>query len=137
MSVETSIVGRRPLVVALLSIAAFAGLYGQEDDAARWYLSGYVKQLQNFNFFNASFPAPPTFTGTDTLLLDQFFHQRFNLEWSKGEHWRVQSGIRTRLFYGDVVKSNPLYGEQISAGSNDWIDLDECARRGVDPLRRL
>lgn len=115
----------------LLRLLLFIGLTNslvllraQEEHSSEWYLSGYVKQLQNFNFFNASFPAPPSFQGTDTLLLDQFFHNRINLEWSTGEHWRVKAGLRTRLFYGDIVKSNPFYAEQISAGSNDWLDLD-------------
>lgn len=98
--------------------------YGEVVPSNSFTVSGYVKQLQSFNFFNASFPAPPTFQGTDTLLLDNFFHHRLNMEWASGEHWRVKAGVRTRLFYGDVVKSNPLYAEQISAGSNDWLDLD-------------
>lgn len=94
-----------------------------KSNKSSWSFSGYVKQLQSFNFFNASFPAPPSFQGTDTLLLDNFFHHRLNIEWAKGEHWRVKAGLRTRLFYGDVVKSNPQYGEQISSGSNDWLNL--------------
>ena len=114
----------RALLVSIICSLGTGGLLAQDEPQSQWYLTGYVKQLQNFNFFNASFPAPPTFEGTDTLLLDQFFHQRFNIEWTRGQHWRIKSGIRTRLFYGDIVKSNPLYAEQISLGSNDWLDFD-------------
>jgi hypothetical protein len=104
-------------------LLAIPRLHAQEAPSA-WQLDGYIKQLQSFNFFNESFPAPPTFQGTDTLLLDNFFHHRLNVSWTPVANWQLKAGLRSRFFYGDAVKANPFYAEQISDGSNDWLDLD-------------
>lgn len=106
------------LVLAILAI----GARGQSD-TARVALNGYVKNLQSLYFFNGSFPDLRQFKLVDTVLQDNLLHWRLNFNWRMASHLNLNAGLRTRVFYGDLVKATPLYADQIDAGSNDWVDL--------------
>ncbi|MEZ4988106.1 MAG: hypothetical protein R2795_24270 [Saprospiraceae bacterium] len=112
------------LTTLLLLLLLVSFLPAQETvPPNRLVLSGYVKQLQSGNFFNASFPDLHRGVLVDTFLMDNLLHQRLNGTWIATEKWSIHGGFRTRLFYGEVVKANPIYGQQIDGGSNDWWDL--------------
>ncbi|RMF00813.1 MAG: hypothetical protein D6772_05790, partial [Bacteroidetes bacterium] len=129
----------RYLIIAfLLGLACLQA----QDDYPKLYLNGYVKQLQSGNFFNEAFPDLRQGKLVDTFLLDNFLHHRLNVDWQLGGGWSVQGGLRTRFFYGEVVKANPLYAEQIDQGSNDWLKassiwLDNNSLVGHSVIDRL
>jgi len=108
------------LIIALLTI--INNTQAQES-TSKLYLSGYVKQLQSVYFFNDAFPDLQTFMLVDTAFQQNIFHHRLNAEWVMNESWAVKAGLRTQLFYGDLVKTNPNYAQQADDGSNDWIKL--------------
>ncbi len=108
--------------LTLILLCVIITLQAQEKPQ-KLYLDGYVKQLQSLYFFNDAYPDLQTLTLVDTALSDNLFHHRLNAEYILNESWSLHGGLRNRLFYGDQTRSNPLYADQIDAGSNDWIDL--------------
>ncbi len=74
-------------------------------------VSGYVKYLNTSSFTNA-----------DDLLNDNLLHNRINLKAYLGNHFEIQAGIRNRAFYGETMKLNPLYAQQIDK-DNGIIDM--------------
>jgi hypothetical protein len=108
------------LIVLLLTTGTWLRA---QDGSPKLYLDGYVKQLQSGNFFNEAFPDLQQGKLVDTFLLDNFLHHRLNADWQLGGGWSVQAGLRTRFFYGEVVKASPFYAAQIDGESNDWLDL--------------
>ncbi|MFT4644796.1 MAG: hypothetical protein ACI8ZX_001203 [Planctomycetota bacterium] len=74
-------------------------------------ISGYVKYLNTTSF-----------TDADNLYNDNLIHNRINLKAYFGNHFEVEAGIRNRIFYGETMKLNPLYGAQLEE-DNGLIDL--------------
>ncbi|MCB0637411.1 MAG: hypothetical protein KDC54_12370 [Lewinella sp.] len=107
----------------LLLFLLFATIAHAQDTGAKLYLNGYVKNLQSLYFFNEAYPDLQTFELVDTVLQDNFVHQRLNADLTLGEHWTIHGGLRTRIFFGDLVRGTPGYAQQIDGGSNDWLDL--------------
>lgn len=107
-------------ILFLLIISARA-----QESTSKLYLSGYVKQLQSVYFFNDAFPNLLTLSLVDTALQQNIFHHRLNAEWAMNESWTIKAGLRTQLFYGDLVRSNPNFAQQTDAGSNDWIKMSK------------
>lgn len=104
----------RLLMLLLLPLRLAAQADSLVVAASPWELGGYVKNLQTLLFFS----------GNNTpLLQDNFFHHRLNLRYQPGDRWELQAGLRTRLFYGDLVRLNSGYAAQIDAAANDWLDL--------------
>ena len=98
------------------------GLYAQEEKPKNWQLSGYLKNMQTLAFFNNSFPTSPT-TFKDTFLLDNLIHHRLNFTWYPSSDFTFRADLRTRAFFGDFVKSNPFFAEQVDDANNDFFDL--------------
>ncbi|MCX2745464.1 hypothetical protein OO013_16410 [Mangrovivirga sp. M17] len=90
--------------LSILSIEA------QEDKPKNWTLSGYIKDLVTVNFAD------------DSTLIDNLIHNRLNFDWYPNEQWHFQLEVRNRLFYGDLVKAIPNYGEFVDR-NNDYFDL--------------
>ncbi|MDX1667476.1 MAG: hypothetical protein R3350_09615, partial [Saprospiraceae bacterium] len=95
----------------------------QEEAPKNWSLGGYVKNLQGLFFFNRSFPDPRTFRLVDTFLMDHLIHQRLNFRYFGGEHIRFTAELRSRIFYGDLVRLNPDFGRQVGDANDDFFDL--------------
>lgn len=122
-------ISRRVLPILLLAAAAFT-LQAQDapdslavaespqapERTPRFQAGGYIKNLQALLFFNPGI-------GEASFLQDNFFHHRLNLSYEANPRWRLHAGLRTRLFFGDVVRANPGYAAQIDGGANDWLDL--------------
>ena len=83
-----------------------------------WLLSGYQKSLHGI--FQISEPA----FGIDETLVDGFLHNRLNFEWFPSDQWTFHAQLRTRLFYGDLVRSSlfPGFKESLDQG-NDVLNL--------------
>ena len=104
--------------IFILLFALPMSLYSQKEKAKTKKkfkdiveISGYVKYLNTTSFTNA-----------DDLLNDNLLHNRINLKAYLGNHFEIQAGIRNRAFYGETMKLNPLYAQQIDK-DNGIIDM--------------
>jgi len=86
-------------------------------------LSGYLKNLQTLLFFNNAYPTHSQGVPADTFLQDNLIHHRLNLRWFPNEKLTVRAELRTRLFFGDLVRGNPQYADDIGDVNNDYLDL--------------
>lgn len=98
-------------------------LPGQEDKPKNWSLNGYVKNLQTWLFFNESFPDLTQFKLVDTFLQDNLIHNRLNFRWFPNDKLTLRADLRTRVFFGDLVKARPNYGDLVDDANNDFFDL--------------
>lgn len=57
-------------------------------------------------------------TGQDNLI-----HNRLNFRWSIAENWNFRADVRSRIFFGDLVKANPDYAKLVDNTNNDYFDL--------------
>lgn len=109
--------------ISILSIVAVVGfavgatvpLSGQEitGEGFRWNLGGYIKQLNGLYYL----------PDAEQYFQDQLWHNRLNLEMGFGKNWSLEAGLRTRLFYGDIVKVTPDYGTRVNDAGTDWVDM--------------
>lgn len=88
-------------------------LHAQEEKPRNWTLNGYAKSLQTV--FNVD--------GFDSYLIDNLIHNRLNWKWYPSDAFVVRLEVRNRLFYGDLVKLTPAYGDQIDLENRDRFDL--------------
>lgn len=131
----------RQILMVLILITTVM-LFGQSEKENPVLLSGYVKHLQSGYFFNEAFPDLQQGKLVDTFLQDNLIHHRLNGEWLISDHWRLQAGLRTRIFYGDLVRANLTYADQVNDDSNDWLNmsavwLDQGSFVGHSVLDRL
>ena len=96
-------------------------IFAQEEKPKNWTLDGYVKTLQTVIINNIEVPQ----LGFDTtlFLVDNLVHNRLNFKWFMNENWTFKADLRTRLFYGELVKNTPNYGELVGDANNDFMDL--------------
>ncbi len=97
-------------------------LFSQEE-VSKWEINGYLKQMQTFLFFNNSYFDLQQFKLVDTFLLDNLIHNRVNIKYYASENLTFKADIRTRFFYGDLVRQTPRFGAQIDNANNDYLDL--------------
>ncbi len=88
---------------------------GQTEAPKNWQLTGYMKNLQSWLFFN-DFPE-------DQFLQDNLLHNRLNFTWYPHENWTFRADLRTRAFFGDLVKQTPDYARLVDNVNNDYADL--------------
>ncbi len=102
----------------LLSIAlillTIASLQAQEKTKKErnWTMQGYVKDMRTL-----------LIDDLDNMLVDNLLHHRLNFKWYPHDNWTVALEWRNRLFYGELVKSIPMYAELIDDANNDVLDL--------------
>lgn len=100
------------ILIFLISVPLL--MNAQEDKPRRWTLTGYMKNLQTGLFFNG---VPP-----DQYLQDNLLHNRLNFRWYPHDNWRIRADLRTRIFYGDLVRMDPHYAERVDDINNDYFD---------------
>lgn len=115
---------KRSIVILLFAIFLTSGLEAQ-DESKNWRLSGYVKDLQTILFFNQSFPSVGSngFELVDTFLTDNLIHNRLNFWWYASDHFTLKADLRSRIFYGDLVRVTPDFGGMVDNANNDYFDL--------------
>ncbi|MEM6764047.1 MAG: hypothetical protein AAF824_17125 [Bacteroidota bacterium] len=69
-----------------------------------WETGGYVKYLQSTNFYGIIDLSPTT---------NNLIHHRLNLSLENQSGFRIGIGMRNRLFFGEEVKLQPTYADQI------------------------
>ncbi|MFM8449737.1 MAG: hypothetical protein ACKOAY_06495 [Haliscomenobacter sp.] len=93
-----------------------------EETAARLELRGYIKNMQTLLFFNH--PVGNQF------LQDNLLHQRSNLRWMLSDQLVFHAELRSRAFFGDLVRSNPDYAALVGDANNDVFDLSAVWKSG-------
>jgi len=122
----------RVLLIILLCIPL--GLLAQEEEDSKkkkkpknWALNGYVKYMPSVLFLHA--PAK-------LMLQDNLVHNRLNFKWYISKAFTFKMDLRTRLFFGEVVKQTPNYADLVKNANRSangyedylsWILLDENA----------
>lgn len=97
----------------ILVLICFIYSFSQDQKERNWTLNGYVKNLQSVYKID----------GFDSYLIDNLVHNRLNFKWYTNDHLTVRVEMRNRLFYGDLVKLSPGFGDQIEEANNDVLDL--------------
>jgi len=87
-----------------------------------WEVRGYIKNLQTWLFFNEP--------NGDRFLQDNLLHQRTNVRWTPTERLSLRAELRTRAFFGDLVRAQPDYDRLIDDANNDVLDLSVVLHDG-------
>jgi len=113
------------IVVIVAAMILWAALPAQEEGPEKVRLNGYLKVLQSAFVFNESYPdfvnGKPQLV--DTFLVDNLVHNRLNFWWYINEHFTFKADLRTRLFYGDLVRASENYAALVDNANNDYFDL--------------
>lgn len=112
----------KSIITAALLVICFA-LKAQDNTTKNYYVSGYLKQMQTLLFFNEAYPDFQQGKLVDTFLQDNLIHSRLNFDWQMNDALRLRADLRTRIFYGDLVRATPDYGGLIDDVNNDYLDL--------------
>lgn len=86
-------------------------IFGQEKTNAIT-LSGYVKNLQQFQFVD----------NLDQLQWTTFLHNRLNFAYAPAKSIAFRLEFRNRIFYGDAVAHIPGFSDLMTL-DNGWLDL--------------
>lgn len=106
-------ISRLFFLISLLLIAKMA--VGQDSTAlGKIHLRGYQKFM--------TLAVNPG--NLDQVTGEQFLHNRLDARWDISKNIELNAGLRTRLFYGELVKLTPNFGDFVSRGANDYWDLD-------------
>ncbi len=106
---------------SLLFVFHFA--WTQTEKPKQWFIDGYIKNLQTLLFFNDAYFDTQSFQLVDTFLQDNLIHNRLNFKWYINSNWSLKADLRSRIFFGDLVKSDPKYAALIDNINNDHFDL--------------
>lgn len=87
-----------------------------QSDSTSLTIGGYVKYLNGAIY-------SPQLPKDNAYLLDNLLHNRLNAEWKFAKSWNLSAGLRTRVFWGDLVKSSSEFSERIEQANNDHFDL--------------
>ncbi len=114
------------LAVLLISLPLEA-----QDEPRKWELRGYQKMLNSFFVFNDSWPEGefPNTTLVDTFLQDNLLHNRLNFRWYINDKLTFRAELRTRLFFGQLVRAQEGFAEQVDDANNDFFDLSWVVMR--------
>ena len=77
--------------------------FAQDEEPSAWSVNGYVKHLHTILKID----------GINTYLTDNLLHNRLKIRYEPNQHWQAAFDVRTRMFYGDLIKLNPTYANQI------------------------
>ncbi|MCP4440153.1 MAG: hypothetical protein GY810_14515 [Aureispira sp.] len=86
----------------------------------KWALNGYVKQMSSLLFINDPMLS---FIYPNKMMQDNLLHNRINFSWYISDAFTFKTDLRTRIFYGEVVRSIPNYGDLVDNANNDFFDL--------------
>jgi len=123
IALEKPVYAIRSLLIALAFLPILS--HAQDDPPKNWQLTGYLKDMQTLLFFNESYPAIQngSFALVDTFLLDNLVHNRLNFRWYISDQFTFRAELRTRIFYGDLVKASPDFAGLVDNVNNDYFDL--------------
>ena len=91
-----------------------------EEKQKRTSLNGYLKFLQTVQFEKVS----------ENWTIDNIFHNRLNFKWYPAANLTFTAELRTRLFYGETVKTFPQYKDLVDNTSGYLTDLSWIVAEG-------
>ncbi len=98
--------------LTLLFLMISLGLSAQESSwKEKFQVRGYLKDLHSVNF-----------TGSDSMIQDNFLHNRLNFRFYPTKKLTAGLELRNRFFYGEAKKLNPFYDEMLDQ-DNGLVDL--------------
>jgi hypothetical protein len=108
-----------------LLLAFVYPLYGQEVEEKKevWRIKGYIKELPYISF-DKNF---------SNVYATNIIHNRLNIKWTPSQKITGAAEFRTRLFWGDDVRSTPNFSEQMRNrneqvdASITWFETDNAA----------
>lgn len=103
-------------LITLLWIPAYLGAQSDTTNSetpSKWFSKGYVKYLHTAYYLKP----------LDNLLTDQLIHHRWNVRYYPHQHWTLRAEWRNRIFYGEVVKLNSSFVDQVAEANDDFFDL--------------
>lgn len=92
-----------------------SGAQAPEDKPPAFTLAGYVKNMQTLLLLNNG--------ASDSLLLSNLVHWRLNADWQLSDKWKLEGGLRTRIFSGDLVRADPQFAKNLDRGNNSFVNL--------------
>jgi hypothetical protein len=101
----------------------------QDEDQPKLVLGGYVKYLQSNTYVDVA-----TFK---SLTTSNLIHNRLNFKWYPTSRLTLSLEARNRLFWGEDVKNNPNYGQQVNVynglveASILWIDSSDLVLHSI------
>ena len=55
--------------------------------------------------------------------MDHLIHNRLNFTWYADDRFTFRADVRNRLMFGDFVRIDPTFGDQVEADNSDFWDL--------------
>ena len=116
------------LLLLMVAISMSLGLFAQsEEQAPKYSITGYVKDLQTFSILNLS--------GQRLFFSQNQIHNRINTRWFPSESFTVRMDLRNRIFWGDAI--DQVFIESLD-GANDYFDFawgaSEAGRVGLHTM---
>lgn len=108
---------KRKLLLILIILSSTIIYSQSEEKESKIHINGYIKSLQGLFDFSLA-PGQPRQTITDN-----FLHHRLNLDYYISDNITFKSGLRTRLFFGEFSRIQPSYGNLLTEGGNDVINM--------------
>jgi hypothetical protein len=97
---------------------SFIACYAQTQDSTtatkKFFVSGYLKDLQTFTFTK----------NFDNLIAGNLIHNRINLKWKPAKKVTVVSELRNRFFWGEEVKLTPGFA-RLLRNENEKVNLQK------------
>ena len=105
------------LAIVFIPVSSLAQ---DEPKPERTSLNGYLKFLQTVQFERPK----------DNWTTDNIFHNRLNFKWYPTTSLTFTAELRTRLFYGETVKSFPQYPDIVDSNAGYVADLSAIIGQG-------
>ncbi|MEA3504054.1 MAG: hypothetical protein U9R32_02505 [Bacteroidota bacterium] len=99
---------KHTFAILLLIIVSHSTSFSQKN----YSVDGYIKNMQSAWFQNID----------DDWMTWNTIHNRVNLNWYAGEHFKIHSGVRTLLNYGEIIEFSDDYAKMLHS-DNGFIDL--------------
>ena len=112
--------GRSAFLLMLLCFFRIGLAQELDDEPKRTSLNGYLKFLQTVQFNQLD----------ENWTTDNIFHNRLNFKWYPAANLTFTAELRTRLFYGETVKTFPAYADLIDNNDGYVADLSVIAAQG-------
>jgi hypothetical protein len=109
------------VIVTFFGSLAFASA---QDEPKKYELSGYLKTMGTFSFFNTDYLPPflPTSLEVPTHFEDYLIHNRFDFQYYPNDNLSFGLGMRNRLFIGYRVNEDPFFYDNLDSDQG-FLDL--------------
>lgn len=110
---------RASLLLIVLLVFSFTGKAQDTTAARKLVVHGYVKMLEGATFLD----------NADELYAINFLHNRVNMHWYPMKTIEVRAELRTRLFWGEQVRMDPMLAQKLNKDNGlvdlSWVIADE------------